>query len=74
MYYYPDNPPIDMEFDLPRAGGILVAIIAIGVGGLVASGVMATQTVLMMVLPSMVIFAAVAFWLGMKYGGYRALQ
>ncbi|WP_433633732.1 DUF7333 family protein [Halomicrococcus sp. NG-SE-24] len=63
-----------MEFDLLRAGGILVAIIAIGVEGLVASGVMAAQTVLMMVLPSMVIFATVAFWLGMKYGGYRALQ
>lgn len=34
-----------MEFDLPRAGGILVAIIVIGVGGLAASGVMAVQTV-----------------------------
>jgi hypothetical protein len=74
MYYHPDSPPIDMEFDLPRACGTLVAIIAIGAGGLVASGVTATQTVLMMVLPSMVIFAAVAFWLGMKYGEYRALQ
>lgn len=60
-----------MEFDLPRAGGILVAIIVIGVGGLAASGVMTAQTVLMMVLPSMAIFAALAFWLGMKYGEYR---
>lgn len=74
MYYHPDYPQLDMGFDLPRAGGILVAIIVIGVGGLVASGVMAAQTVLMMVLPSMVIFAAIAFWLGMKYGEYRALQ
>ena len=63
-----------MEFDLPRAGGILVAIIVLGVGGLAASGVMTLQTVLMMVLPSMAIFAAVAFWLGMKHGEYRALQ
>ncbi|MFC6764215.1 DUF7333 family protein [Natrinema soli] len=63
-----------MEFDLPRAGGILVAIIVIGVGGLAASGVMTVQTVLMMVLPSMAIFAALAFWLGMKHGEYRSLQ
>lgn len=60
-----------MKFDLPRAGGILIAIIVIGVGGLAASGVMAVQTVLMMVLPSMAIFAVLAFWLGMKYGEYR---
>ena len=63
-----------MEFNLPRAGGILVAIIVLGVGGLAASGVMTVRTVLMMVLPSMAIFAAVAFWLGMKHGEYRALQ
>ncbi|WP_458189497.1 DUF7333 family protein [Haladaptatus sp. NG-WS-4] len=61
-----------MEFDLPRAGGILVVLIVLGVGGLAASGVMTLQTVLMMVLPSMAIFAAVAFWLGIKYGEYRA--
>ena len=63
-----------MEFNLPSAGGILVAIIVLGVGGLAASGVMTVQTVLMMVLPSMAIFAGVAFWLGMKHGEYRALQ
>lgn len=63
-----------MEFDLPRAGGILVVLIVLGVGGLAASGVMTLQTVLMMVLPSLAIFAAVAFWLGMKYGEYRALR
>ncbi|TQQ78744.1 hypothetical protein EGH24_12935 [Halonotius terrestris] len=63
-----------MEFNLPITGGFLVAIIVFGVGGLAASGVMAVQTVLMMVLPSMAIFAAVAFWLGMKHGEYRALQ
>lgn len=63
-----------MEFDLPRAAGILVAIIVLGVAGLATSGVMALQTVLMMVLPSMAIFAAVAFWLGMKYGEHQSHQ
>ncbi|WP_435158427.1 DUF7333 family protein [Haladaptatus sp. DFWS20] len=32
------------------------------------------QTILLMVLSSMAIFAAVAFWPGMKYGGNRLLQ
>ena len=74
MYYHPDSQRVGMEFDLPRAAGILVAIIVLSVGGLAASGVMTLQTVLMMVLPSMAIFAVVAFWLGMKHGEYRALQ
>ena len=61
-----------MEFDLLKAGGLLVVIVALSIGGLTASGVMTLQTVLMMVLPSMAVFAAVAFWLGMKHGEYRA--
>lgn len=61
-----------MEFDLPVAGGILALLVAVGAGGLLASGVMATSTILMMVLPSMAVFGAVAFTLGMKHGEYRA--
>lgn len=60
-----------MKFNLPTAGGILAVIIAIAVSGLAVSDVMGLQTILMMVLPSMVIFAVVAFWLGMKHGQYR---
>lgn len=61
-----------MEFDLPKAGGLLVAIVVLSIAGLAASGMMTLQTVLMMVLPSMAVFAAVAFWLGMKHGEFRA--
>jgi hypothetical protein len=61
-----------MQFDLPRALGLLIAVVAVGVGGLVASGMMQTGTVLMMVLPSMLVFAAIAFGIGMKHGEYRA--
>jgi hypothetical protein len=61
-----------MEFDLTRAAGLLVLVIGVGVGGLVAGGVMPTSVVLMMVLPSMVVFAAIAFGLGVKHGEYRA--
>jgi hypothetical protein len=61
-----------MDLDLPRALGLLLAVVAVGVGGLVASGVMPPRVVLMMVLPSMLVFAAVAFGIGMKHGEYRA--
>lgn len=61
-----------MEFSLPVAAGILAAIVGVGVAGLVTSNVMGTDTILMMVLPSMVVFAAIAFALGVKHGQYRA--
>jgi hypothetical protein len=35
---------------------------------------MATDTVFMMVLPSMILFAVVSFLLGMKHGEYRAAR
>jgi hypothetical protein len=63
-----------MEFDFVRSVGILVAITAIGTVGLAGSGVMAPGTVFMMVLPSMIAFAVVAFVLGMKHGEYRAVR
>jgi len=33
---------------------------------------MATQTVLMMVLPSMVVFGLITFGIGLKHGQYQA--
>jgi hypothetical protein len=33
---------------------------------------MGTDTVLMMVLPSMIVYAVIGFALGMKHGEYRA--
>jgi hypothetical protein len=61
-----------MEFTLGVSIGVLLAVIALGVAGLAGAGVMALQTVLMMVLPSMVVFAAIAFGIGVKHGAYRA--
>jgi hypothetical protein len=63
-----------MEYDLPRAGGLLLAIVAIAVGGLVFAPFMSTRTVLMMVLPSMIVFAGIAFALGVKHGEHRATR
>jgi hypothetical protein len=61
-----------MQFDFARAVGLLVAIVALGTVGLASANVMETSTVFMMVLPSMIVFAAVSFLLGMKHGEYRA--
>ncbi len=61
-----------MQFDLPRAAGLLLAVVVLGVAGLVASGMMVLETTLMMVAPSMILFGAVAFLIGMKHGEFRA--
>jgi len=61
-----------MELNLPVSVGILVAIIALGTGGLIAGNMMTLDTVMMMVLPSMVAFAAIVFVIGVKHGEYRA--
>jgi len=61
-----------MDFDFVRSVGILVVITALATVGLAGSGVMAPRTVFMMVLPSMIAFAFVAFALGMKHGEHRA--
>lgn len=63
-----------MRFDFARAVGLLVAIVAVATIGLASADVMATDTVFMMVLPSMILFAAVSFLLGMKHGEYRAAR
>lgn len=61
-----------MEFTLPVSLGALLAIVVLGVLGLVASGMMALETTLMMVAPSVLAFGLVAFVLGVKHGEYRA--
>ena len=61
-----------MEFSLPTTAGVLIALVAVGTAALVASGVMPTNIVLMMVTPSMLAFAAVCAAIGVKHGEYRA--
>ena len=61
-----------MEFDGTTTLGIFVALIVVGAGGLLASGVMAVGTILMMVLPAMIVFGLVCLAIGMQYGEYRA--
>lgn len=61
-----------MDFSLPVSLGALLVIIAVGIAGLVGGGMMALQTTLMMVAPSILVFGLVAFALGMKHGEYRS--
>lgn len=61
-----------MEFSLPVSLGALLAIVVIGIAGLVGGGMMPLETTLMMVAPSMLAFGLIAFALGMKHGEYRA--
>ena len=61
-----------VELNLPVAVGIVAAIIAAGVGGMWMAEMMTEDTLLMMVLPSMVGFAAVVFVIGVLHGQHRA--
>jgi len=61
-----------MEFDLTTTAGVFLAIVVVAVGGLIASSVMPLRIVLMMVLPSVLVFGVVCLFLGAKHGEYRA--
>lgn len=61
-----------VEFNLPVSAGIAIAIIAVGTAGLWFGDMMGDQTIFMMVLPSMVAFAAIMFLIGVKHGEFRA--
>ena len=62
----------DVKFSLPVALGALVVVVAAGVGGLMAAPIpMGTDTIVMMVAPSMLVFGLVAFGLGVKHGEFR---
>ena len=63
-----------MEFDFVRSVVPLVVIVAAATVALPTVTPMQLSTVLMMVLPSMIVFAVIAFVLGMKHGEFRASQ
>ena len=61
-----------MEFDFTRSVGVLVAVVVLATVGL--TNVMSPATVFTMVLPSMVVFAVLAFYLGMRHGQFRTTR
>lgn len=64
---------MNQEISLPVATGIVLAIIVAGTTGLIVAPIgMTAETTVMMVLPSMLVFAAVVFVVGVMHGQYRA--
>jgi len=61
-----------VELDLPKTVAVFVLIVAIGTGALIGAGMMQTGTVLMMVMPSMIVFGLLMLGLGVAHGEYRA--
>ncbi|AFZ74726.1 DUF7333 family protein [Natronobacterium gregoryi] len=61
-----------MEFDVPTTAAAFVALIAIGTAGMIVSDMMVTETILMMVTPSMAAFGLLMLLIGVKHGEYRA--
>ena len=62
-----------MEFDTLTTGVVFVVVIAVGVLATMMTP-MSTSSVLMMVLPSMVVFGAIMLALGVKHGEYRVTR
>jgi hypothetical protein len=62
-----------MDFDLTRTAVVFIALIAIGVVGLITAPIpMGTDTILMMVAPSMAVFGLICVAIGVKHGQFRA--
>jgi hypothetical protein len=49
-------------------------IVALGTAGVAFGTPMGVGTTMMMVLPSMLVFGAIAFVVGMKHGEFRATR
>lgn len=60
-----------MEFDRGTTAAAFVVLIALATAITIATP-METSTVLMMVVPSAVVFGLIALVLGVKHGEYRA--
>lgn len=60
-----------MKLDTVKAAAAFVAVVAIGAAALIAAPMMQTDTVLTMVLPSMVVYGLVMFLIGVLHGQYR---
>jgi hypothetical protein len=62
-----------MEWNLTTTVGLFVALVAGGAGALIAAPIpMAASTIVMMVVPSMLVFGGVALLIGTKHGEWRA--
>ena len=63
-----------MEFTTTTTAVAFLLVIGAGAGALLAAPVMTVQTVLTMVLPSMIVFGLLMLALGVKHGEFRATR
>ncbi|WP_440990909.1 DUF7333 family protein [Haloarchaeobius baliensis] len=61
-----------MELDQTKTAAAFIALIVLGTGALLAMQVMPTDTTLMMVTPSMLVFGLICLGIGVAHGEYRA--
>jgi hypothetical protein len=62
-----------MEWNLATTVAAIVVLVAAGAGGLIAAPIpMTPGTVLMMVVPSMLVFGGLSALVGAKHGEWRA--
>ncbi|WP_435345251.1 DUF7333 family protein [Haloarchaeobius sp. HRN-SO-5] len=61
-----------MDFDQTKTAVAFLALVAVGTVALVFAPMMATETVLTMVTPSMLVFGLVCLLIGVKHGEFRA--
>ncbi len=67
------GPPLPMEWNLATTVVALVVLVAAGAGALIAAPIpMTAATILMMVVPSMLVFGGVSAVIGAKHGEWRA--
>lgn len=62
-----------MELDVLKTAVAFLALVVVGNGALIAAPIpMAPSTILMMVLPSTLVFGVVCLAIGVAHGQYRA--
>ncbi|WP_257299009.1 hypothetical protein [Haloarchaeobius sp. FL176] len=61
-----------MELDQTKTAAAFIALVAVGTVALVVAPMMTTDTVLMMVTPSMLVFGLICLAIGVAHGEYRA--
>ena len=63
-----------VEFNAVTTAVAFLAVIVVGIGGLLGMGFMTFRTTMMMVAPSMAIFGVICLAIGVQFGEYRASQ
>lgn len=61
-----------MEYDSNTTYGIFAIVVALSIAAMLATELMPSRVIFMMVTPSMVVFGGLCLFLGIKHGEYRS--